>query len=95
MYRHIVCFGLKQCEKNKAEEAKQKLLSLAAMPEVKNIEVGLDDKKSERSYEIALIADFDSKEDYEIYDKHELHQPVREFMHGIMEKAVSVDFNRD
>lgn len=95
MYRHIVCFALKQSQKDKANEAKQKLLSLTSIPEVKNIEVGLDEKKGGRSFEIALIVDFDSEHDCEVYDKHELHQSVREFMRSIMESAVSVDFYRD
>lgn len=95
MFRHVVCFALKQTQKDKVNEAKQKLLSLISIPEVKNIEVGLDEKKSERSYEIVLIADFDNKDDYEVYDKHELHEPVRTFLQSIYESVVSVDYYRD
>lgn len=95
MFRHVVCFRLKQSEKDKANEAKQKLLLLSSIPEVKNIEVGLDEKKSERSYDIVLIVDFDNRDNYEIYDKHAVHQPVRKFMHSVYETSVAVDYHID
>lgn len=95
MFRHIVCFSLLQDKKDQVGEAKERLLSLKAIPEVKNIEVGLDELHSDRSYDIVLIVDFDSKADYKVYDQHELHQPVRKFMHGIRETSVAVDFNRE
>ena len=95
MFRHIVCFRLKDSEKGRVYEAKSKLLSLKSISEVKNIEVGIDEKKSDRSYEIALIVDFENKDDCEIYDKHELHEPVKIFMHSICETTVAVDYYRD
>ena len=57
--------------------------------------MGLDVKKSERSYDIVLIVDFENRAGYEIYDKHPIHQLVRAFMHGIYETSVAVDFERD
>ncbi|MGI5849260.1 MAG: Dabb family protein [Christensenellales bacterium] len=95
MLRHIVCYRLKPDKKYLVEEAKLRLLSLKCIPGVKNIEVGIDEKKSERSFDIALTVDFESKADYKIYDKHEKHQPVRMFMHSIFETSVSVDYQRD
>ncbi len=95
MFRHIVCFKLKQEEKDKASEAANRLRSLIAIPEVKAIDVGIDELKSARSYDIALVVDFDSRSDYEIYDKHELHQPVRQFMHSVVETSVAADFERE
>ena len=93
MFRHIVCFRLKPEEKNKALAARQMLLSLKAIPQVRHLEVGLDELKSPRSYDIALLVEFDNQADYSIYDAHELHQPVRAFMHGIRETSVAVDYN--
>lgn len=94
MFRHIVFFRVKSEEKHKIQEAAEKLRSLTAVPVVRNVEVGLDELKSARSYDIALIVDCDSREDYEIYDKHELHQPVRMFMRSIVESSAAVDFER-
>ena len=92
MFRHVVCFRLRSEEKDKAAEAKQRLESLTAIDEVRNIEVGLDSLQSPRSYDIILIADFDNIDDYKVYDAHEQHQPVRKFMHSIVESSVAVDY---
>lgn len=94
MFRHIVFFRLKTEEKRRLQEAAEKLRSLSAVPVVRNVEVGLDEVKSERSYDIALIVDCDTRADYEVYDKHELHQPVRKFMRSIVESSATVDFER-
>ena len=94
MFRHIVCFRIKDEDKAMLPEAQKKLQSLKEVPGVRGIEVGLDEKHSERSYDIALIVDFDSRADYEAYDVHELHQPVRSFMRGICAASVAVDFYR-
>lgn len=94
MFRHVVCFRLKPEEKQKAVEARERLLSLKAISEVKNIEVGLDSLKSPRSYDIILIVDFNNMDDYKVYDAHELHQPVRQFMHSIVASSVAVDYER-
>jgi hypothetical protein len=95
MFRHVVCFRLRPEEKEKAAEARERLLSLTAISEVRNIEVGLDSLKSPRSYDIILIVDFDNMDDYKVYDKHALHQPVRQFMHSIVETSVAVDYTRE
>jgi hypothetical protein len=95
MFRHVVCSRLKDEEKGRAAEAREKLLSLKAIPEVRNIEVGLDCLKSHRSYDVILIVDFDNMDDYKVYDTHELHQPVRRFMRSIVETSVAVDYTRD
>jgi hypothetical protein len=95
MFRHVVCFRLRAEEKEKAAEARERLLSLTAIPEVRKIEVGLDSLKSPRSYDVILMADFDNMDDYKVYDTHELHQPVRKFMHSIVETSVAVDYTRE
>ncbi len=94
MFRHIVFFRLKPEEKNRIQEAAEKLRSLTTVPMVRHVEVGLDEVKSARSYDIALIVDCDTRADYEAYDQHELHQPVRQFMRSIVEASAAVDFER-
>ncbi len=94
MFRHIVFFKVKAEEQHRIPEAAEKLRSLAAVPVVRGVEVGLDEVKSGRSYDIALIVDTDSRADYEVYDQHELHQPVRQYMRSIIESSATVDFER-
>ena len=76
-------------------EALELLRSLSQIPGVRSVEVGLDEQHSERSYDIALIVDLDNREDYEAYDVHPLHQPVRAFMRSIVASSVAVDFYRE
>lgn len=92
MLRHIVCFRLKPEKKHMAVEVVKVLKSLTSIPGVKNIEVGADVLKSERSYDIAMIVDFDNLDGYRVYDSHALHQPVKEFMQSVIEFSVTVDY---
>ncbi len=77
------------------DEAKTRLMALDAIPEVKFVQVGVNDIKSERSYDFVLIMDFDNMDTYQAYDKHEMHVPVRDFIHSIISEAVAVDFFTD
>jgi len=95
MFRHIVCFKFKESEKHRTHEARERLEALTAISCVRHLEVGLDEKHSARSCDLVLITDFDTREDYETYDTHPLHQPVRAFMHSVYESSVSADFYRE
>lgn len=58
-----------------AQIAKEKLLSMKDNIEVlQDIEVGIDFSRSERSYDLALVTTFASKEDLEAYRIHPYHQ---------------------
>ncbi len=92
MFKHVVSFRLKNDKKNMLPKAKQMILALADMPQVKSIEVGENVIDSARSFDFVIIAQFDSKQDYDIYDKHEMHIPVKEFVFGIIDDAVAVDY---
>lgn len=95
MLRHIVFFRFKLEKKHMALEAAKNLMSLAAIPGVKSIEVGVDELKSSRSYDIAMTVDFENAADYRIYDTHALHRPVREFMQSVIDSSITVDYTRD
>ena len=95
MFRHVVSFKLAGDKKDMMDEAKKRLLALDAIPQVKFVQVGVNDIKSERSYDFVLIMDFDNLDTYQEYDKHELHAPVRDFIHSIISEAVAVDFFTD
>ena len=45
-----------------------------------------------RSFDFVIIVQFDSRQDYDIYDKHEMHMPVKEFVFGIIDDAAAVDY---
>ncbi len=94
MYTHIVFFKLKEATKENLEYVKNVFLDMDGNIEVlKSVEVGIDDVRSARSYDISLLTRFDSKEDYLKYDKSDYHvNQVIPALKGYLEKSKSVDY---
>ena len=79
MVRHIVF--MKFPEFSLAQIAKEKLLSMQGNIEVlQDIEVGIDFSRSERSFDLALVTTFASKEDLENYRIHPYHQEIVQWL---------------
>ena len=92
MIKHIVCFKLKDGESK--EKAKEVLLSMkGTVPLLRGIEVGIDELRSDRSFDVileVLLADFSALERYQ---KDEYHcNVVKKHMHAVAEKSISLDF---
>ncbi len=98
MIRHVVMWTLFESADGhdraaNAVRAKEKLLALKdKVPVVRSLEVGVDVLRSERSYDLCLLASFETLADLAAYDDHPAHREVAEFMKKVREKAVSVDF---
>ena len=94
MYTHIVFFKLNQPTNDNIEFVKKTLLSMEGnISELRHLEVGVDDIRSERSYDIALITKFDNKEDYLSYDVNEYHvEKVKKVIKPYMEISKTVDY---
>ncbi|MBF0290128.1 MAG: Dabb family protein [SAR324 cluster bacterium] len=93
MVKHIVMFKL--AEKNQAsmDKALAALKSLdGAVETLRSIEVGVDFKESERSYDIVLTTQFDDKAGLETYAAHPNHQPVLQTMRELCASSVVVDY---
>lgn len=92
MIKHIVCFKLKAGES--AEKAAEILRSMQGkVPEIKNIEVGVDFLKSERSYDVILQVNLEDIAALERYQKDPYHcSVVKEYMHKVRESSVAVDY---
>ncbi|AGK98358.1 Dabb family protein [Clostridium pasteurianum] len=92
MFTHIVFFKLK--DKANIQRGKELLLSLdGKIPFLREIKVGEDVVHSERSYDIALITKFDSREDMDKYQVHPVHvNDVVKYLKPMLESSVSVDF---
>ena len=95
MVTHIVLFKLAEKTPENLEKAVSSLKSLEGNIEtLKFIEIGIDYKGSERSYDIALTTHFDNKEGLEIYAKHPNHLPVVEVMQTLCSQRVVVDYEK-
>ncbi|SCJ32252.1 Stress responsive A/B Barrel Domain [uncultured Clostridium sp.] len=94
MYTHIVFFKLVKPTNDNIELIKSTLLSMEGnISELRHLEVGIDDIRSDRSYDIALITKFDNKEDYISYDINEYHvEKVKKVIKPYIESSKTVDY---
>ena len=94
MFTHIVLFKVKEPTKENLQFLKETLLSMNGnINELKELEVGVDVIKSDRSYDIGIITRFDSKEDYLAYDVNEYHvQKVKKVIGPYLEGSKTLDF---
>lgn len=91
MLRHIVCFQFH--DKKDAAIAREKLLALkGVIPEILEMEVGIDVLSTHRSYDMALVATFEDQAALEAYDKHSAHLAVREYIQSVRKASVAVDY---
>lgn len=62
---------------------------------IREWDVGYDVVKSERSYDLALVATFDDLDALEEYRVHPAHQEVVAIIHAVEATTVVVDFESD
>jgi len=94
MFTHIVLFKVKEPSKENLEFMEKTLLSMNGnIKELKELEVGIDVIRSNRSYDVAIITRFDSKEDYLAYDVNEFHvEKVKKVIGPYIEESKTIDF---
>ena len=93
MVKHIVMFKLKEKTAENMEEAVSTLRGLDGKIEsLRFIEVGVDFKESERSYDLVLTTLFDDQEGLYAYASHPTHMPVIETMRNLCSNSIVVDF---
>jgi hypothetical protein len=85
---------LKDRNRENIKKASQILMRVdGKIPTLKSVVVGTDVVKSERSYDIALVAKFDSKNDMDAYQVHPVHvNEVLAHLKPMLDSSVSVDF---
>ena len=93
MVKHIVFFKLEDDSKQNKLFIKEKLLSMRNQIDVlKHIEVGINFTDSPRAYDLALITEFDSKDDLKVYATHPVHLPIVAYLKEINTKTKVVDY---
>ena len=91
MVRHIVF--MKFPDFSVAQTAKEKLLSMKEhIEELVDIEVGIDFSRSERSFDLALVTTFKTKEDLEKYRIHPYHQEIVAWLNANDTETKVVDY---
>ena len=94
MIKHIVCFKLKDNTEENCLKAKEVLLSMQGnVPQIREIEVGVDFLHSERSYDIILQVVLDNAKALEDYQNDPYHcSVVKTHMHSVREASVAIDY---
>jgi len=93
MVLHIVLFQFKDEAKPRLDEAVAALRGMVGRVEViRDLKAGKDFVHAGRSYDLGLVVTLDDRHALEVYDRHPDHQPVKQLLGGLYEKAVSVDF---
>jgi hypothetical protein len=93
MVKHIVFFKLKNNTQAHCQEIQTKLLTMKENIEVlQDIEVGINFAEEERAYDLALLTEFKTEEDLDIYAKHPFHQNIITFMKSVAISSKVVDY---
>ena len=94
MFTHVVFFRLKDKSKENIEKAREIILRTEGrVPTLRSIKVGVDVVRSPRSYDLALITTFDSREDMDAYQVHPVHtEEVLAVLRPMLESSAAVDF---
>lgn len=92
MIKHVVCFKLK--DGVSAEEAASVLSSMRGkVPQIQDMEVGVDFLKSERSYDVILQVLLKDEAALSAYQNDPYHcETVKKYMHEVRESSVAVDY---
>ena len=94
MFTHIVFFKLKEPTIENLERAKNILTAMEGnIPQLKGIEVGVDELHTERSFDLVLITRFDSLSDMDNYQIHPYHvNEVLANLRPMLEASKVVDY---
>lgn len=78
MFRHVVLFRFTpQTSQEQQQELARQLRTLpGAIEQIKAYHVGLDAGMNPGNYQFAVVADFDSVEDYLVYRDHPVHRDI-------------------
>jgi hypothetical protein len=88
---HVVFFKL--FDHASAPQVRDRLLAMKGkIPELLEIEVGVDIVRGERSYDVALISKHTDVAAMQRYQVHPEHLAVKAFLDTVRERSISVDF---
>ncbi len=93
MITHIVLFKLVNSDEKAIEAARKAMAGLKGkIPQLRHLEIGVNIVHTDRSYDLALVAKFDSLEDLQSYQNHPLHVEVVKYLQENRRSSVSVDY---
>ena len=95
MIKHIVFINVPERSNDIKTEVKKRLLAMQGKIDVlKHIEVGLNFADEERAFDVALVTEFESKEDLATYAVDPVHLEVIAYLKSlpVVTKVVDYEF---
>ena len=93
MIRHIVLFKIKDEYKSEIPRLAQNFYTMLGKVEgLLALSAGGDILGSERSYDLALVCDFQDHAAFDAYQTHPAHMPIKKRMHEVRSGSVACDF---
>jgi GR25 family glycosyltransferase involved in LPS biosynthesis len=93
MVRHIVFLKLSDHSEKNKEFVKDKIMSMKGKIDyLRHLEVGVNFSPEDRAYDLALICEFDNKEDLKRYATDPIHVEVLQFLKSINTQTKVVDY---
>ena len=93
MIRHIVLFRIKDEYKSEIPQLVKNFYGMKGKIEgLVNLEAGADFLNSDRSYDVALVTEFVSREALDAYQTHPVHLPVKKRMGEVRVSSVACDY---
>jgi len=94
MLCHIVCFKLEDPSAENCAKAQEVLCSMEGnVPQILDMEVGMDVLHSSRSYDIVLQVMLENRAALDAYQQNPYHvDVVKKHMHAVAKACVTVDF---
>jgi hypothetical protein len=93
MISHVVLMKFPTPNSPDIKKVCKKLDSLSGkVPQLRQLNVGVNLVKSARAYDLALVAKFDSLSDLEEYEVHPFHMEVAKYARSLASSIIAVDF---
>lgn len=81
MVRHIVFFKLQDSSDENKKIVQEKIMSMQGKIDyLRHLEVGINFSPQERAFDLALISDFDNKEDLQAYAVNPVHVEIVNYL---------------
>ena len=93
MIRHIVLFKIKDECKEEIPQLVRNFYGMKGKIEgMVSLEAGADFLHSDRSWDVALVTEFVSREALDAYQSHPVHMPVKKHMHEVRTASAAIDY---
>lgn len=98
MLKHVVMWKFKENAENRSKIENMSLVRdrlyalVGTVPQIKKMVIGFDCGKTAMSFDMILLTEFETKEDYEIYAVDQEHAKVKKIVAATTESRVVIDY---